>query len=227
MPEAQLDQHRVVVFAPEDNMRGPSDRGVGEAVAMAIGYALDRTRPLKWIEGDDWLAPDERVNRALVTPAVRRNVSTRQGAAYYIDGSIRREADSVTIILRLWDVGGDSLVSRAASSAEVASASFAYLGVRAVSAILPALLEPGRRVDVTALAERDAAAIANWLQGEAAYRSANFQAAFDHFSRAIEQDSALALAAVGGSQAATWLFARSPGGLETLRLEQIPSAPVS
>jgi tetratricopeptide (TPR) repeat protein len=55
------------------------------------------------------------------------------------------------------------------------------------------------------LSERRPAAIALWLQGEREYRQSQFLRAFDYYGRAVKEDSALALAAVKGAQAADWM----------------------
>jgi hypothetical protein len=74
-----------------------------------------------------------------------------------------------------------------------------------VNQLLPHLLAPGRRIDLTALAERRPAAVANWLQGEREYRRANFASALEYLRRAVAADTALALAALRGAQAADWM----------------------
>jgi hypothetical protein len=71
--------------------------------------------------------------------------------------------------------------------------------------LLPAILPPGRAIDLLSLSERNPAAIANFLQGEREYRRTQFDAALDHYATAVRDDSAFALAAFRGAQAATWL----------------------
>jgi len=82
--------------------------------------------------------------------------------------------------------------------------SFPQLGLRAINQILPRLLEPGRRFDLSALASRRPAAIADWLQGEREYRRSRYTLALDYQRRAVEADSALAFAALKGALAAEW-----------------------
>jgi tetratricopeptide (TPR) repeat protein len=66
------------------------------------------------------------------------------------------------------------------------------------------ILDPGRRIDLSTLGDRRPGAVATWLQGERAYRRGNFDSALVHLRRAVEEDSALALAAVRGALAASW-----------------------
>ena len=133
-----------------------------------------------------------------------RRLAGSRGAGYYIDGSILREADSLTVIVRLYDVRGDSLVRRAGRSGPL-SASAARLGALATGDLLAVLLEPGRQVDVGALHERSPAAIASFLQGERLYRDMKFETALEQYRRAVGHDSLFTLAAVRGAQAAHWL----------------------
>jgi tetratricopeptide (TPR) repeat protein len=64
---------------------------------------------------------------------------------------------------------------------------------------------PEETVDVSAVTGRDAEAIQSLLQGERDFYAGRFQEAFGHYSEAVSKDSAFALAAVKGAQAASWL----------------------
>jgi tRNA A-37 threonylcarbamoyl transferase component Bud32 len=202
------DSNKVMVYPLVEHAPRGSPAGAGEEVAIMIGSALEHTEPLKWIDGWTWLEPGQRADIRALSARSARATSLAQGARYYIDGSLVRGADSATIILRLHDNVGDSLVGQASASAAVTAASPAQLGLRAVTALLPALLEPGRRPDaaaLSALASRAPAAIANWLQGEREYRRSRFGPALGYYRRAIAEDSLLAFAALRGAEAAWWM----------------------
>jgi serine/threonine-protein kinase len=199
-----LDPQRVVVFplhAPEE---GASEGVGGDAVATYIGYALEGSEPLKWLDGWDYLDKEHRVNIASLSTDQARSLSRRHRAAFFIDGSVIRGADSITVVLRLHDVAGDSILRRRGASAPARQASLPRLGVQAVSGLLPALLEPGRAVDLSALTDRDPSAVANFLQGEREYRRLDFGSALAHYRGAVQRDSSLALAALKGAMAASW-----------------------
>jgi hypothetical protein len=197
-----LDANRVVVFPLRDHGQAATD-GSGEDVATYIGHVLEGSDPLKWEEGRDLESGGGTPAGELSTRETSRLVRSRR-ARFYVDGSVLRDRDSVTVVLRLFDVQGDSLVSRAGRSAGPGT-SAARLGALAVADLLPALLEPGRKVDVGGLGERRPAAIAAFLQGERAYRRMLFPEALDLYRRAVEDDSLFALAAVKGAQAASWM----------------------
>jgi tetratricopeptide (TPR) repeat protein len=199
-----LDPNRVVVFPLEDASSAGAREGTGEAVATYIGYALEGTAPLRWLEGRDFLGAGELDRQAVLPSAAAQRISRKQRAGFYIDGSIVTGHDSVTVVLRLYDVGGDSVLRRAGASSPAADASLPRLGLRAVGDLLPVLLEPGRKVDLTPLSERDPTAIANFLQGEREYRRMRFASALEHYRRALSEDSALAIAALKGAEAANW-----------------------
>ena len=203
-PPPALDPNRVIVFPLRESGLGPADRGAGENVATLIGYALDGTEPLRWLEGWDYLDQAQRADPDRLGPGVAREISRARSAGYYIDGTIIGGPDSVTVVLRLHDVAGDSMARRAGASAPLGGATLPQLGVRAIGELLPALLAPGRRVDLTALSERKPSAIANFLQGEREYRRMHFARALEHYREAVREDSALALAAVKGAAAANW-----------------------
>ncbi|MGH7516483.1 MAG: protein kinase domain-containing protein [Gemmatimonadales bacterium] len=199
----ELDRNRMVVFPLDEALTGSPD-GSGEAVATYIGYALEGTAPLRWLEGRDFLDPSRRHATGAVPAMEARRISRAQRAGFYVDGSIVKTQDSVTVVLRLHDVSGDSILRRAGASSRAADASLPQLGLGALGQLLPALLEPGRRVDLTALSDRRPTAIANFLQGEREYRRMRFAPALEHYRMAVAEDSALAIAALKGALAATW-----------------------
>jgi len=194
-----LDANRIAVFPLHDSDPQASLQGSGEDASTYIGHVLDGTAPLRWEEARDWAG-------ALATeqaPGRRRQLSRRHHSGYYIDGSILRRPDSVTVVLRLFDVLADTLVGRAGASGP-ADASVPLLGARAAAALLPPLLAPSSVVDVGDLVSRPPAAIAQFLQGERAYRVMDFGSAFDAYSGAVRADSSFALAALKAARAAEW-----------------------
>ena len=204
-PRHALETNRIVVFP----LRVPGSEGVryvsGEEVATYIGYALDGTRPLKWLEGAELLDDRRSADLSRLTLREAHTLAREARAGFFIDGSILGGPDSATVVLRLYSVAGDSLVRRAGASGPIAPGSLPRLGLRAVGDLLPALLEPGRRIDLSALGDRHPTAVANFLQGEREYRRMQFAAALEHYRNAVRQDSAFALAALRGAQAANWL----------------------
>jgi tetratricopeptide (TPR) repeat protein len=199
-----LDPNRVVVFPLRETGLVGTDKGAGENVATYIGYALEGTRPLTWLDGWDFLDASQRADVGRLTPMAAAEISRARRARYYIDGSIVNGRDTVTVVLRLHDVQGDSLRKTSGASEPAAGTSLPQLGLRAVGDLLPALLSPGRRVDVSALSDRNPAAIANFLQGEREYRRMRFGQALEYYRSAVRADSAFALAALKGAEAANW-----------------------
>lgn len=210
--QRDLDPNRIMVFPLTGGswMDGPTDMedpgpggrygAAGEDVATVVGFALEGSEPLVWLEAKDWMDPQALQAPGALSLRDKRRIARSGEAAFMVDGSIVPLGDSVTLILRLHDVAGGTLLSRSGASASAATASPAHLGLRAVLELLPTLLEPGRKADVLALNERDPASIASWLHGERAYRHSRFAEALEHFERALTRDSALALAAVGAAQ---------------------------
>jgi Tfp pilus assembly protein PilF len=194
----------VVVFPLHEQSAAAGASGAGEAVATYVGYALDGTRPLKWLDGWELLDENGRSRSVRLEPREARRLSRGVGAGFFIDGSIIRRADSVTVILRLFSLADDSVIRIAGRSAPAASAEPPQLGVAAVTELLPALVAPGGRIDLSAFSKRKPTAVANFLQGEREYRRMQFQPALEHYRSALGTDSALTLAAVRGAYAANW-----------------------
>jgi tetratricopeptide (TPR) repeat protein len=204
MPHRALDPNKVVVFPLGETPAEASREGTGAVVALMIGSALEYTDPLEWIDGLPRLDEHLRRDAGSLSSSEARRIARTAGARWYLDGSVVRRGDSATVIVRLNDARGDSVVGRASASRSLLEA--AQAGLEAVNQLLPRLLAPGQRVgELSALADRRPAAVAMWLQGEREYRSFNFARALEFERRAVKEDSALAVAAIRGAQAANWL----------------------
>ncbi|MEO8621047.1 MAG: protein kinase [bacterium] len=198
-----LDANRVVVFPLTYSADSANGAASGWDVAIAISASLEHAEPLRVIDGYTHLPADVRKDIRLLTDAAARSLSRERAARYYVDGAITRRNDSATVVLRLHDALGDSLLAQESSSGAAATPA-ATLGLRAVARLLPRLLDPTRRVEGFDLESRAPSAVALWIQGEREYRQSHFAPALELFRRAIREDSALAIAAVRGAQAASW-----------------------
>jgi eukaryotic-like serine/threonine-protein kinase len=197
-----LDPTKIVVF-PLANRGGGEYAGAD--VALTIGNALVHTDPLRWIDGWEQLTPSERSDPSLVTSDRALSIARERAAAHYLTGALAWSGDSVTVRLILHDARGDSVAAQASASGLADSGSANRLGLQSAMMILPMLVDPGRRVDLSAITERAPAAVALWMQGDRAYREARFGEALELYQRAVGLDSLLTLAALKGGQAASWL----------------------
>lgn len=203
-PGRALDATRVVVFPMGVSPPEATSEGAGIEVALMIGSALEFTDPFQWIDGLPLLDPALRGDGSHLTARAARRIARAAGARWFVDGTVVRRRDSVTVVVRLNDAAGDSVVGR--TSATRLAPEAAQAGLAAINGLLPSLLSPGQKVaDLSALADRHPAAVASWLQGEREYRRFNFAAALEFERKAVAADSALAVAALRGAQAASWL----------------------
>lgn len=199
-----LDRNKVVLFPlNERGLRG-ADSGAGYDVAVMLSAALEHAQPLRGIDGGQRLGP---ASATAPAPSAQelRTVAESQRAGFYIDGAVLGgNRDSTTVILRLHDTNGDSIVAQESAGAPHDSASAVQLGLHAATKLLPALVDPGRSIDLSSLSARKAGATALWIQGEREYRRSRFRNALDFYQRAVKEDSAMAFAALKGAQAASW-----------------------
>jgi serine/threonine-protein kinase len=198
-----LDPNFVIVFPLVETPAGAGREGVGEEAAIYLVNALQHTEPLKWEDGWRWLAPTQRQDLTTLSATDARNIAQVLGARWWVEGTLARRGDFLTIVLRLMDAKENALVGRADGAGPVVQAPQSVL--RTIVKLLPHLLAPGREIDLTAVTDRHPSAIASWLQGEREYRRLNFEGALTYFERAVEQDSQLAVAALRGAQAASWI----------------------
>jgi len=199
-----LDAHRVVVFPLAAPDTGAAVAAAGWNVALTLGAALEHTEPLRWIDGWTYLSDSLRAAPRRLTGTRAREVTVDRRARYYIEGVLQRGPSDAAVVLRLHDAAGDSLVAQETERG-AADADYTTLALRSVGRLLPAILEPGRDVDLAPLADRAPAAIALSIQGDREYRRSRFGPALEFYRRAVEADSLLSFAAVKGAQAATWV----------------------
>lgn len=199
-----LDRNRVMVYpliVPAD-FKG--SHSVGEDLGTMIGAALDGAGPLRWIDAWPLLAPTVRQDIRNLSAGDARAIASSRRAAYYMMGRIVGRGDSADVFLELNDVTGDSVVARGKAAGLIGDAW--RTGLRAVNELLPALIPAGvQRADILAeWNDRNPAAVASFLLGEAAFRRVRLAEALDHYRDAMSADSTFALAAIRGAQAATW-----------------------
>jgi len=200
-PREPLDPQRIVVYPFATTGQGARHASLGEDVTSAVIAALNTSGVLKAVEGWRLLNDRQRQDARMLGERTARAIARAQRAGFYLDGQILL-GDSVRLSLELHDVAGDS--SQLLQVTHDAAGDAWAIGLRTATALLPVLIPPGRRVDLTELSERSPAATAGFLKGEQAFRRANFAAALQHYRRAVASDSAFALAALKGAQAASW-----------------------
>jgi hypothetical protein len=203
-PAETLDPNKVVLFPLMERGLPVSDSGTGYDVAVMLSAALEHAQPLRWVDGAQRLRYPGSGGSFPSAPMLRR-VARAQRAGYYLTGTVLgSDAESTTVVLRLYDTSGDSVIAQESATGPRAAMSPSQLGLRAVTRLLPILLDPGRRIDLTSLAARPASATALWIQGEREYRGSRFRAALDFYQRALAEDSAMVFAALKGAEAASW-----------------------
>jgi len=197
----ELDDEQVMVFplTPVGEGDSPSD---GWDAALAIGQALEHTRPLRFLDGWRELDSLRRADPRALTPDQASRVARRSGARYFVDGTIRSSGDSIHTSLGLYDASTGARLQPASASGPAGT--LPRVALQAMSVLLPRLIDSARSVDLTPLTDRQPAAVALWLLGERAYRESRFVGALDFYERAVAEDSLLGIAAVKGAQAASW-----------------------
>ncbi|MGH7468192.1 MAG: protein kinase domain-containing protein [Longimicrobiales bacterium] len=200
-PAVVLDSNKVMVF-PLANRGGQTD---GSAMAMGIANALLHAEPLKPIDGYTYLNPDQRADPARTSLSAARAIALSRGATHFITGGVTTRGDSTSVLLTLHDARTDTVVHNAAFTGAHSRFTAEQVGIRAMIDLLPELIDPGRKIDLSILTDRDAAAVSLWIRGDLEYRRARFTNALTHYRDAVRKDSLLVIAAVKGAQAASWV----------------------
>jgi len=194
-----LDDRKVVVFPLDDGRGGMQD---GLLVAQLIQGVLEHAGSLKLIDGWSRLDPRQRVDIASLGPAAERELAVAQGARYYIAGRLIPRGDSLHVFLRVHDAQGDSLVAQSTGAGRADQP--ITVGFETLTRLLPAWIDPGRKVDLSPVRDRDPGAVVSWIRGEREYRLGHFPEARELFESAVKADTLFAFAALKGAQAASW-----------------------
>ncbi|NJD20652.1 MAG: serine/threonine protein kinase [Gemmatimonadetes bacterium] len=198
---APPDKNVVMVFPFELSGEATGEEaGRGEDNAYLIWSALEGRGSLGWLNAQQLVEAPEEASR--LSASQRRAVASENRAGLYLHGRLMLFGDSARAYLTLHETRRDSVIARADTAGPRSEAGL--LGVRAVGKLLLVLL-PEEPVDVSAIAGRNPEAIQAFVEGERDFYAGKFQEAFVRYSEAVGQDSAFALAAAKGAQAASWL----------------------
>jgi hypothetical protein len=196
-----LDPDRVIVF-PFASLGSRPESALAQ-LPMLVGTALDRTATAKWLDGFSLLDDRERASATGLTAERAKLLARRARARHYLDGTVSRTTDSVSVQVRLYDaktgLNIDTKTERGANSAEIGE-----LALKAVVRVLPKLTGLDEVVDVSGLTGHSPAAVDAWLRGERAYRQSRMAEALKHFESALSIDSLLVPAAFRAATAASW-----------------------
>ncbi|MEE9132889.1 MAG: BTAD domain-containing putative transcriptional regulator [Gemmatimonadota bacterium] len=196
-----LDSTKVVVFPFAVSPEGSEP--VGENFATRIGIALQSSGLIRYEDGFYALAE---LGPADVTALTDRTAESRAralGAAFYIRGRILLTSDSVQLHVELHDVAGDSILFSELSTNSIDETWEQRESERIVGRLLAALA-PDEPLVQLEMPSDTPAAVAQFLEGERAYRRAQFGLALEHYQEAVRLDSTFAYAALKGYLAATW-----------------------
>ncbi len=199
-----VEDHRVMVFPLVVSGTNQLHASVGEDVATMIGHALDRTGPLRWIDGWTLLPPEERQNIRQLTDEEARALAVSRGCRYYVLGRVVARQNTALVYLDLWDALNGSVVARSEGEGGVGTAW--QTGLRAVSGLLPSLVAEQQVPEtyVDELENRDPVAAAAFLLGEQRLRRGDAAQAVERYNQVLQADSMFTLAAVRGTLAAAW-----------------------
>jgi len=207
------NENVVVVFPLELSGEATGEEARrGEDNAYLIWSALEGRGSLGWLNALQLVEAPGEVSR--LSGSQRRAVALDNRAGLYLHGRLILFGDSARAYLTLHETGRDSVIARADTAGPRKDARL--LGVRAVGKLLLVLL-PEETVDVSAIDGRDPEAIQAFVEGERDFYAGRFQEAFVRYSNAVGQDSAFALAAAKGAQAASWLHDAGAAG-ELIRI---------
>ena len=209
-----LDANRVVIY-PFASAAGVTEEG--EQLALLVGSALERSEPLRWLDG--WSLLDATARGAGPRPLAAdvAAVARRARARYYLTGTVQRAADSIRVVAELHDVDDEGATLRRTASGP-ASASAGRLALDAVVGLLPRLVGGGAAAEITRLGNRNPSAVAQWLQGERRYRESRMAESLVLFEEALGADASLAPAALRGAMAASWIGSDRAASLVQLAL---------
>ena len=135
--QLELDPNRVLVFPLEERGLLSEEAGAGVEAAYMVSTALEYAEPLVALDAVRHLVGDEEGEATPLDPTGARRLAEELGAAFFIDGAVRRDVDSLRMVLVLRGTRGDSLVARRSAAVSAGEASLAALSLAAVRELLP------------------------------------------------------------------------------------------
>lgn len=184
-----------------------SDPTIGEDMATWVGTAFENNGGVGWIDG--WY----RLGGANVRELQRRNLRSNAlalGAAFWLQGRIRMDADSVRVYAQLHDVLGDNVIANVRTSGPIDRDWIRREGENIARELLPPLLSATgvtrteEQMNIVMPSDTPAAAD-SFLAGEQLYRRLQFGQALARYESAVNTDSSFSIAALKGAMAAAWL----------------------
>ncbi|MDX1674324.1 MAG: tetratricopeptide repeat protein [Longimicrobiales bacterium] len=141
-----------------------------------------------------------------VDPPGARRLARRLGAGHYVLGSVLEFGGGLRLQAEIYETEG-AAEPVAAAGVEGDATEFLALVDDLAAELLVAgdLAPPGRMPRIAALTTPDLEALRSFLQGERALRETRYEEAVAHLQRAVEVDSAFALAHYRMAVAASWL----------------------
>ena len=138
-------------------------------------------------------------------PGGARALARDLGAGHYVLGSVLEFGGGLRLQAAIYETEGRSEPIAEASVEGEASEFLALVDELAADLLVAGdLAPPGRMPRIAALTTEDLDALRSFLEGERALRETRYDQAIDHLERAVEADSAFALAHYRIAVAATW-----------------------
>jgi tetratricopeptide (TPR) repeat protein len=198
-PTTVLDSNKVMGFPLLED--GGVSTAVVEQVEEAVAAAMQDTEPLRWLRARLFLGGGRRT--ALPADSAT-TLARRRGARYWLGGAVSKVGDSLMVRLELFDAQGDSVVASRSETGPPNTAGY-VLAFRAINGLLPKVVGRSTHVADKYLEVHKPAAVAQWLEGEVAYRNARYRDALKFYRSALRVDSTLVAAALKGAMTAGWL----------------------
>lgn len=203
-PDVELAPDAMVVLP--FTVRGGEDVDVlAEGMVELLSTKLDGAGQLRSVDPHTVLSH----TGGGVDPSGARPLARRLGAGYYVLGSVLEFGGDLRLQASIYNTTGPR-ESVAEASVEGPATSFLALVDDLASELLVAgeLAPPGRIPRLAAMTTEKLPALKLFLEGERALRETRYDHAIERFQRAVEVDSAFALAYYRMAVAASWVERR-------------------
>ena len=186
---------------------------IGDGMANLLSTNIDGAGGLRSIDNRTVLARWDELVQGQGRPDQPTNLAVARaaGAEYALLGSAVAVGSDVRLQVDIYDVASGDLLDRRQVEGRPDSVLSLVdrLSVDAIDVILGRTLEENRVGNLRNLMTASIPALKEFLDGEAEYRSSDFEAARTHFEQAIVHDSTFALAYYQLSN--TWGWTNGPG----------------
>ncbi|HUP89876.1 MAG TPA: BTAD domain-containing putative transcriptional regulator, partial [Longimicrobiales bacterium] len=202
MPHTSAAQAPPIIAVFPFQYRGPADDAyLGEGLARLVGSGVSASEAMRVIDAHT-LSASLKNGVANLSQARARALANKFDADLVVTGEVVKVNRQLRITAHVMNTADDRAITHMVEGS--ADSAFALIGTLTARVVAASSRDASASIDVAANTTHSAAALKQFVEGDAAFRHGNYKEAVAHYSHAVADDSLFALAHYRLSRAANW-----------------------